>query len=278
MPALTIFIAIYAVPIVTVFITSFFDYTSKSFTFGGIQNYAVLFEQSLRGRTFIQSFQNTMIWVLLQSVVHVALGTGIALILSRKPVGWKFVRTVYMIPNIISAAALGMVYLNVFDPERGIVNAVIRKFFDPAFEMNWYVDKPFFTTTFTWLVFAGLITILVLADIKSISEDIYEAARVDGASKLQLDFYITLPLIKNVVGTSVVLAATSMLKEFELIYMTTNGGPGIKTMNLPLFIYKTALSEQNYGIANAVGVLTILLGIAIITIVNALFRIGKTDR
>ncbi|MCL2163396.1 MAG: sugar ABC transporter permease [Oscillospiraceae bacterium] len=277
LPTLVIFAAIYVIPIFTVLVTSFFNYTSKAFNFNGIQNYLELFSGSLRGRTFSKAFQNTIIWVLLQSVFHVALGATVGLMLSRKPRGWKFVRTAYMIPNIISTAALGMVYLNVFDPERGFLNSIIRIFI-PDYGANWYVEKAFMTTTYTWLMFAGLVTILVLADIMSISDDIFEAARVDGATGLMIDFYITLPLLKNVLGTCVILAATSMLKEFELIYMTTNGGPGITTMNLPIMIYKLALTEQNYGMANAIGTITILLGIAIIALINRLFNMGNTDR
>jgi len=197
--------------------------------------------------------------------------------LSRKPRGWKFVRTAYMIPNIISAAALAMVYINVFDPKRGVVNSIIRVFI-PGYEMNWYVQRAFFTTTYTWLAFAGLITILVFADIMSIPDEIYEAARVDGASGLKIDFYITLPLLRNVLGTCVILAATSMLKEFELIFMTTNGGPGFATMNFPLMIYRLALSEMNFGMANSVGTITILVGVVLIWLINKLFQIGQTDR
>ena len=118
------------------------------------------------------------------------------------------------------------------------------------------------------LLFAGLVTILILADIASIPEDIYESARIDGASGWKIDWYFTLPLVRNTIGTSVILAATSMLKEFELIYMTTNGGPGIATLNLPLLIYKKALIEQNYGLANAMGVVTIAIGVLLIVLVN----------
>ena len=74
-----------------------------------------------------------------------------------------------------------------------------------------------------------------------------------------------------------ILSATSMLKEFELIYLTTNGGPDIATMNLPLYIYKTSLIENNYGYANAVSTITIIAGILIIVFANRLFRMEQSD-
>ncbi len=267
-PTLVLFLLIYAVPILTVGVTSFFDYSYATLTFSGLDNYRSLVSGTLTGREFVKAVGNTLIWIGLQITVHVALGVLVALGLSRKPFGWKTVRTAYMLPNIVSLAALGIIYLNLFDSRRGLVNGVIRALGNKDFSVNWYVEHAFLTTTLTWTLFAGLVTILILADIASIPEDIYESARIDGASGWKIDWYFTLPLVRNTIGTSVILAATSMLKEFELIYMTTNGGPGIATLNLPLLIYKKALIEQNYGLANAMGVVTIAIGVLLIVLVN----------
>ncbi len=277
LPTLLLFLLIYALPIATVSVTSFFDYTYAKFNFRGLGNYLQLFSGNLASREFIKALLNTMIWIALQITVHVGLGLLVALGLYRRPFAWKFVRTAYMLPNIVSLAALGIIYLNVFDSQRGLVNGLVRLLGFPDFSVNWYVDHAFLTTTFTWLVFAGLVTILILADIAAISDDVFESARMDGAAGWRMDWYITLPLIRNTIGTCVILAATSMLKEFELIFMTTNGGPGITTLNLPLLIYKTALIEQNYGLANTIGVFTILLGVALIVTVNRIFLAGGSD-
>lgn len=75
-------------------------------------------------------------------------------------------------------------------------------------------------------MYTGLVIILILAGILSIPQDVVEAARIDGASEMAVNIRIRLPLIRTIMGTSVILAATSMLREFELIYLTTNGGPG----------------------------------------------------
>ncbi len=250
---------------------------SGHMTFVGLENYIQMFTGD---RIFNRAFWNTLIWVLLQATVHVALGTTVAIILSKTPFGWKAVRSIYMFPNIISLSVLGIVYLNLFNARIGIVNVLIRMLPGmESFNQNWYFDNAtaFGTVTFTWLVFAGLVTILVLAEIMGISPDIFEAAKIDGAGGFQIDRYITLPLLRNILGTSVILSATSMLKEFELIYLTTNGGPDIATMNLPLYIYKTSLIENNYGYANAVSTITIIAGILIIVFANRLFRMEQSD-
>ena len=267
LPAMFIYLLIFAIPIVTVFVTSFFNYTILHFSFVGLYNYLQFFGDGLRAQHFSQAVQNTLIWVFLQGTVHVVLGVTVALILNRRPRGWKVVRTAYMLPNIVSTAALGLIYWNVFNVERGVVNSLIGLFRED-FSVNWFVQFPFITVTYTWLFFAGLVTILALGEMISISSDIYEAARIDGASPLQIDFYIVLPMIRITIGTCVILAVTSMLRSFELIFLTTNGGPGTQTLNLPLLIYRTALLEHNYGVANAYGTFTILLGVILVIGIN----------
>lgn len=276
-PTLILFLLIYAVPVVTVLSTSF---TKWKLLDGpewiGLKNYIKLFT---RDKDFVVALKNTGFWVILQSTFHMALGVTIAVILSKKFRGWKFVRTSYMIPNIISTAARAMVFLSLFNPEYGVVNSIIKLFAGSDFSKNWYFDpsSALFTVTCGWVFYAGTITIMVMAEIVSIPETLIEAAKIDGANVWQIDFKIILPLLRNVIGTSVILAATSMLKEFEMIFLTTKGGPGNMTYNLPLYLYKTAIMSNNYGYANAIGSLLILLGLIVVTSINKLFRFGQTE-
>ena len=94
---------------------------------------------------------------------------------------------------------------------------------------------------------------------------------------MEINFMVRLPLIRTILGTSVILAATSMLREFELIYLTTNGGPGETTLNLPLYLYKTSMTDNNYGYANMMGVVLILAGILTVYAINRLFRMNEAD-
>jgi len=242
--------------------------------FIGIANYIEAFKND---DSFRKALSNTGIWILLQSTLHVAIGTVLALILAQKPKGWKFIRTSYMIPNIISASALAMIFLNVFNPQFGIVNSILRGLGLEG--KNWYFDfsTAFPTVTITWLIYAGLITILVLAEILSIPESIFEAAKIDGATDMQINLHIVLPMLRNILGTCVIVSATSMLKEFELIFLTTKGGPADLTLNLPLYLYKTALIENNFGYANMMGTTLIIMGIFSILLINKLFQLGKSD-
>lgn len=277
LPCLALFALIYLTPLIMVVVSSFFEWKAGGvFNFVGIQNYIQAFTSDDR---MLIALRNTGIWVLLQSTVHVTIGTVIAFMLSKKLRGWKVLRTIYMIPNVVSAAALGVIFLNVFNPKYGLINSFVSQVTGTAFQKNWFFEEnlAFITVTWSWLLYTGMIIIVVLAGILAIPEDVIEAARIDGATEMQINLKIRLPLIRTVLGTSVILAATSMLREFELIYLTTNGGPGDLTLNLPLYLYKTSMTDNNYGYANMMGVVLIIAGIVAVQAINKLFRMNESD-
>ena len=248
-PCMILFALVYAAPIITVFYTSLCDYTAfNSPAFQGIKNFITIFSDS----DFICSIRNTLLWVVLQSTIHVGVGLAMALVLRRKPKGWKFARTAYMIPNIIPTAATGVMFTLLLNPMFA-----------------------FWTVTATWIRYSGFNTIIFLAEMGAVSKEIYEAAAIDGATPWQADRYITLPLMRNVCGTCVTLASVAMVSQFDIIYMTTKGGPGTSTLNLPIYLYKAATLENNYGKANAVGVVQIIIGITLVILIKGLFREKK---
>lgn len=278
LPTVILFLLIYAIPLGMVTVTSLFDYRvfPNRFNFVGLGNYIQLFTQDAGFRI---GFKNTIIWILIHCILHVGLGVSLALVLYKKPKGWKFVRTIYMIPNIISNAAIAMIFINFYNPVYGVVNSFLRIIGKASLERNWLfeTETAFPAITMIWFIFAGYTTILVLAQALTLDESILEAARIDGASNFQVDLFVVLPLLKKIIGTTMIMAATYMLQLFDLIYITTKGGPGTTTTNLPLILYRTALGENNYGYANTVGVIIIILGIICMTIINKLFRVNEND-
>ncbi|MDC7290787.1 sugar ABC transporter permease [Blautia schinkii] len=276
LPATAAFIFVYAIPLVMLVSTSFTDWRVGSAPiFNGLANYIQLFTAD---RQFISAGLNTIIWILLQSTIHVGIGVVLALILARKKFYWKFVRTVYMLPNIISSAAVGMMFVMLLNPSFGAVNTLLGKLGFTNLP-NWFMDPgtAFGTVTITWLPFAATVTILVMAEMTSIDEGIMEAARIDGATEGQINWYIILPLMRNIIGTTTILAATSMLQKLDIIMMTTKGGPGDRTLNLPAYVYQTAFTSNNFGIANSIGVVMIIAGLIVVGIINRIYKIGKNS-
>lgn len=275
LPCMLLFCLVYAAPIVTVLYTSFCEYTiSTKPVFSGLGNFKDIFGDE----DFLISIKNTLVWVALQSSFHVTLGLTMALVLRRKPKGWKFVRTAYMIPNIIPTAATGVMFTLLLNPSFGILKSLYGFLgLDMSMIPNLFGNSKFafWTVTATWIFYSAFNTIIFLAEMGAIDTSIYEAARVDGAKPWQLDCYITLPLMKNIFGTCVVLASVAMVSQFDIIYVTTKGGPGTATLNLPIYLYKAATLENNYGKANAVGVIQIVIGLVLVVLIQAFFHMGK---
>lgn len=278
LPCMILFCLVYAAPILMVLYTSLCNYTvSTSPVLIGFANFREIFQDD----SFRVAIVNTLKWVLIQSTFHVMLGLVMALVLRRKPKGWQAVRTAYMIPNIIPTAATGVMFMLLLNPTFGILKPVYEFFgMDTRYIVNLFGNSKyaFWTVTATWVFYSGFNTIIFLAEMGAIDKEIYEAAVVDGASPWQLDRYITLPLMRNIFGTCVTLASVAMVSQFDIIYMTTKGGPGTSTLNLPTYLYKIVTLENNYGKANAVGVVQIALGLTLVILIRRLFREAKEKK
>ncbi len=276
-PTLLLFLIVYGAALAILFFSSLTEWNiGLKPVFIGLQNYIGIFTDD---KVFRTSLINTLIWILLQSTIHVAIGITLALILNKKEFYWKFTRTVFMIPNIISGAAIGMLFVCILSPEVGAVNNLIRLIGFKDFSTNWFMDysTAFFSVTMTWLPYAAVTTILVLAEIAAIPASIFEAAKIDGSSDFHINLYVVLPMLKNIIGTCVIICATSMVQKLDIIAVTTGGGPGSTTMNLPMYIYRTALIDNNFGYANAVGFFLVLLGIVVVLTIQRLFRMGESN-
>lgn len=276
-PTCIIFLLIFAIPLVMVFGTSLFDYRllPRTFEFVGFNNFVKLFTQDPK---FWGIFRNTLVWILIHCVLHVFMGTLLAFILYKKPKGWKFVRVTYMIPNIISQSAIAMIFLNIFNPQYGALNSILKLLGLDSLQHNWLFENgtAFPSVTMTWFLFAGYTTTLVLAQCLSTDVSIIEAAKVDGATSFEIDILVMFPMVKRMVGTTVIMAATYMLQMFSMLYITTGGGPGSTTTNLPLYLY-TTMKSNNYGYANAIGVIIIAVGFVTMTIINKAFAMHEDD-
>jgi raffinose/stachyose/melibiose transport system permease protein len=272
-PGVLLFLFVYFVSIINVFGTSFTNWKiGQNIQFTGLTNFI-----SLAGsQRFHLALKNNLIWILLQSTIHVTIGIVFSLIMARKKWYTKVSQAVFMLPNIISTAALGMLFFNIFNPMYGPVNKIIQLLGNKTFTINWYANPQtaFFAVTITWLPFAAIISILVTAELAAIPEEIFEAATIDGATEFQMNWRIKLPMVRNAIGTGTILAATSMLQKMDILIMTSNGGPGNTTMNLPLLIYLTAMQDNNFGLANTYGVVLIVIGLASIGLINKIYRMN----
>ena len=274
LPTLIIFVAFYVEPIIQVFITSFTKWDGfNTPVFNGLTNYINMFKSA----SFVSAMKNLLYWCIIAMFLHVGFGTLVAFVLFQHKPGWKVTRAVFMIPNVISAAAWAMIYRFFFNNDFGILNNIIR-IFVPSFQVQWLYSSPwaFWAVTMTWLFYAVIVTLLVLGDLLNIPQEINEAATIDGASGWQLIRYIQLPLCRGAIGTSVIASLTSRVSMYEQIALTTAGGPVNDTMSLPILLVR-GVTDYRYGYANAVGVFMFVIGLVILAVVNKAFRMNEID-
>lgn len=274
LPTVIIFLMFYMVPIIQVFVTSYTSWDGfNSPKFNGLNNYINLF----KGDAFLISLKNLLAWGLIAMTLHVGFGTLVAFILYNKPVGWRFTRAVFMVPNVISAAAWAMIYRFIFNNDFGVLNRIIR-FFNPDFNVSWFYSSPwaFWSITLTWLFYAVIVTLVVLGDLMNIPQEWIEAAKIDGAEGWKLVKYIQLPLCRNAIGTSVICSLTARITMYEQISLTTAGGPGDDTMSLSILLVNN-LMDYRYGRANAIGVIMFIIGLIVLAVINKAFRMNESD-
>ncbi len=278
-PTMIMFCVFYLYPLVTVIYTSFcrWDFTNitKPEFFGWKnlwENYTYIF------RTypfFWEALRNSSIWALLGALVQIPISTFIALALSRKMRGVKLIRNIYIIPNMISTAAMGIIFLQLYNPSYGIVNPVIR-LFKPDFTDNILLLKgsAFIAMTCAYIFFTGTTTLMILGNVMAIPEEVREAAMLDGASGLKQDWYITVPMIKGTLKTVSVLAATAGFLLYNEVYFLTKGAAG--TYSISYIIRELAITSPRtqFGRANAVAVIQIIAGMVIILVVSRLYQMS----
>lgn len=275
-PTLVMFMLVYLGPMVLALVSSFTKWDGmQSMRFIGLDNYVKIFQDPV----FHASLWHTLFWAFLAVAVHVPFGVLVALVLKRKRKGWRFTRSVFMLPNIISRSALALMFVFIYKPDVGILNMLLKNVGLERFTRNWLVDSntALLSVTNIWLWYAAVITLIVLSELSSISSEIEEAARIDGATARQVDWYIYLPLLRRAVGTGAIVAVTSVFKEFESIYMTTNGGPGDSSMTLSVMMVNKIIQSNQYGYANTLGILLLVLGIIVMLFCNKLFRMDSAD-
>ena len=273
-PGLVFFILYYFIPIITLVTTSLTVWDGfNSPQWRGLGNYLVLFEN----QRFIRALQNLGIWAAVAATLHAGYSLLIALYIFRKPFGGRFVRAVYMVPNVIAIAAWGMIFRFFFQGEFGILNAIIRLII-PDFAVNWFFESPYamIAIILTWLFYGVVGTLIILGDLNAIPDDLHEAARIDGASNWRITTMINIPLSRISIGTTVILSISARISMFEVIEFTTRGGPGTPgdTQSLSILLVNS-ISNNQFGFANAIGTVMLVIGVVMLVVVNKLFRMNE---
>jgi ABC-type sugar transport system permease subunit len=267
-PAAVLFALFIAYPVVETFRLSVFDWDGISPTkvFVGLDNFGELFH---RDPYFWHTVQNTVLWAAVTIPVTMILGLALALMLDRKLRFRNVYRTAFFIPVVMSAVVIGAVWNWLYNPEFGLVNNALG-WLGAGGNRVWLADP----ALAIWAAIAanvwrwtGLTMLFYLAALQTISPDLYQAARVDGASEWAQIRRITLPLLKPMTALLVLLGTIGAFKEFEIIYILTGGGPAHATDLLSVEIFNQGFKLSRSGYAAAISVV-LLVATALISLVQ----------
>ncbi len=277
-PALILFTVVLFIPIGTSFYYALCDYSkvTRSYTFVGFKNFVNL----LHDKTMHRALKNSLFFLLFSCISQLIMGLLLAALLTNIKKGRNLFKNVIYLPCVLSSAALGLLWAFLFHAKVGINNLLaIVGIKGPGwlYETSGFITLPMWVIAFVALwQYVGQSMMLYMAQISGISKSLYEASYIDGATKVKSFWYITLPLIKPMVGTAMSLNAIGSLKFFDLIYAML----GDKTENLKMdvlatYLYRTGFSSKggnHYGKASAIGVVLVILCLLVTAIINRIFK------
>jgi len=251
-------------PIFKTFYLSFTDWQGATIppVWVGLKNYKRLFQDVLEGGIFLQSIKNTWILWICNVIPQFVGALALAVLLtdrSNKIKGKEFFRAIYYLPNLVTMASIAALFSFLLGYPNGAVNDLLialklRK--EPFyFLQNVWATRLSVSTILTWMWF-GYTMIIFMAGIKSIPEELFEAAKVDGANKWQTFKFVTLPQLKSIMTYQVVTSIIGGLSMYDIPQVLTNGtgAPQNKVTTMVMHIYRQGFTNYNLGYASAVAI------------------------
>lgn len=223
-------------------------------------NYKEILTEPLFGKILL----NTVIFALATSIFGVIIPLILASILNRKIRGSEFFKTAYFLPFITPMIVIGIIWQWIFDPNIGLLNKVLQIHVNWLYDPHWAM--PALIIVSVWKLI-GYNMIIFLSSLSGISNSMFEAAKIDGASPLETFFYVTIPLLSPTIFFVVIITAVSSFQIFDLIYLMTQGGPLDSTNVLVYAIYKNAFEYFNAGKASAIAYVLFII-ILILTLIQ----------
>ena len=248
------------------------------FSFGGTstmtygQNYLLMLDDA----EFWNGLRITVVLYLLSLVMQLVLGTYVAILLHTSKRLSGIVRTLMISPFVLPPVVVGMMWLVVLDPSIGAANFLLTSVGLPRSDWlaspQWVIPTVALIDTWQWTPYVALI---VLGGLQSLPPNVYEAAQIDGASRARTFRRITLPLLMPTIVTAAILRSVDLLRFFDIIYITTQGGPGNASNTLNIYGFRKGFEFFEIGYASALMVTlsTIVLG-AVVVLTQARRRTG----
>ena len=260
LPAFIVYSLIVMTPIIVSIYYSLLDWNGiGKKTFIGLNNYIKLIGDNV----FKQAFVNNILYIIIVMVLQLGFGFTIAVLLTYLKKGRGFIQTVYYIPSVITVIAISQLFTGFYSYEPiGLFN-IFRKLLGlkPIAFLSEYKTVLWAVASVEGWQYIGIYMIIFYSALVSVSPDILEAARIDGASELQILFNIRIPAISNVIMLSCILSLVGALRGFAAPMNMTKGGPNHRSEILATYMYKKAFTSRDYGYGSAIAIVIVILSI-----------------
>ncbi len=261
LPALILILALIYGPILLTGYYGLMDWNGiGAMTFIGLDNYVELVQDSKFWESALHSFLLAIF-----STLSLAIYLIISLILAGKIKGSNLLRKIYLIPMLLSSVAIAQLWIKIYDPNNGMLNSLLQTLGvenPPA----WLADPNLVLyaifVAILWQ-YAGFYIIIYYAALKGLPESLIEAAKIDGATPIQIAYKIKVPLIAGVIKVTIVLAIVGSLKYFDLIYVMTGGGPNGASEVIASYMYKKAFGIYDFGYGSAIAFFLLLITLVV---------------
>ena len=243
--------------------TSFTDWDGISSEMGfiGLKNYTKLLAP---GSVFWTALMNNIIFMVVTVVIQAGLGLLLAVILKERLRGSSFFKAIFFMPIAMAPVIIAAIFRIIMDPNVGAINEALRFLHLDFLAQSWLGDPHIALYSicainiFEWM---GFSMIIYYAGLMSISDDIYEAAKIDGCGFWNTLFRITIPNLSGTTNTLILLGIVGSLKTFDIVIQTTGGGPGRSTEFLNTYLYKAGVQQFNGGLSAAIGVMVLIIAV-----------------
>ena len=269
------FILIACFSVLPIFMSGYFSFTSYNVmndpTFAGLENYAKIFKDAYVADAIKNTLAYVVITVPIQTILSLVFAAFLAYKMQNKTGG--FLRSIMFIPVIASAVTAGTIWRIILNTDGGLLNNLLGVFHISP--VNWLGSTK--TALISICIVAiwknvGYFLVIYYAGIMGISKDLYEAARVDGATNIQQFFKITMPMLKPITYLVVTLGIIWSFQVFDLSYQMTGGGPGRSTVTIVMAIYNAAFKQYKMGYACAMAMVLLVIVLIINGLENLLFK------
>jgi raffinose/stachyose/melibiose transport system permease protein len=253
LPAFVVFALFVLAPLAHAAYLSLFHWDGLTVgTWAGLSNYGdVLSDPALRS-----SFGHSLVLILFYAVLPLLIGLLLAGVMARARVrGLALFRTILFLPQVVALVVVAVMWKMIYDPANGVANKLLGVFGISA--QNWLgsfsLALPSVGLIGTWVMF-GLAMVLLTAGVQKIPASLYDAARVDGAGAFREFFAVTLPALRGEIAVALTLCTIQALRNFDIVYNTTSGGPGEATSVPAYQVYTRAFQTGQVGSAAAIGI------------------------